>query len=191
MKIISTLISILIVVSSYSQSSTNIRIIEGQSASGNVCYDLQLNYHGEDVSLASQNYRLFYSSASLKFLEKESNIFLPSTQYTFNVVQHNEGVDASGIGDLAFENNLGFINATIIFNDPRAEGYKLKDNGEWSPVLHFCFEPKESEQKREIILARQGVSASYGRAFVELSSVDKKGVINPLHIDVYKDFIQE
>lgn len=191
MKIISTLISLLIVLHSFGQNSTNVRIIEGQGASENVCYDVQLDYTGDEVALASQNYRLFYSSASLKFLEKESDIFLPKSQYTFNVVQHNEGVDASGIGDLGFEDNLGFINATIIFNDPRSEGFKLEENGQWASILHFCFQPIDNNVKREIILARQDMSASYGRAFVELSLVDKKGIINSLDIADYKDFVKD
>lgn len=183
-----TLLFLILTWSMIAQNSTDIRFVEASADKTNSCFDLQLEYTGEDVALASQNYRIFYSSASMKFLKEQTSIYLPEEQYSFNIVQHNEGVDASGIGGLSFEKNLGFINATIIFNDPRSEGFVLSQNNQWSSILQFCFEALSSDVKPQIVLARQDVSSSYGRAFVELSSVDEKGAINSLEIDKYFDY---
>jgi len=174
--------------SMFGQSSTDIRFIEASTGKANSCYDLQLEYTGEDASLASQNYRIFYSSGTMKFIQEQTEIYLPKDQYTFNIVQHNEGVDASGIGGLSFEDNLGFINATVIFNDPRAEGFVLSQSKQWSSILQLCFDSLDTDVESQIVLARQDVSSSYGRAFVELSLVDEKGAINSLEIDKYFDY---
>ena len=175
----------------FAQSITDVRLNSAHSVGELSCYDVQLNYHGDEVSLASQNYRLFYDAMHLDFEEEKSTMFLPSDQYTFNVIQHNDGVDASGIGGLPFEEHLGFINATVIFNDPRFSGLKLKSDEQWVSVIQFCFQQIEKGVSGQIVLARESKTAAYGRAFVELSLADANGSIATLPIAKYIDINPE
>jgi len=173
------------------QVSADIRIVTNQSNDRSTCYTIQLDYHGENpTSLASQNYRLFYDASAMTLLDGKEMVFLPEELYTFNIVQHNEGVDASGVGDLSFEHNLGFINATIIFQDPRSEGLVLQSQGEWNPIFQLCFADKESDSPKQLILAREDLTSSYGRAFVELSAVDQSGAVYSLQVKEYFDSIK-
>ncbi len=172
--------------------ATDIRIAptdQSESSDYSGCYNIELDYHGDEVALASQNYRIFYSSASLLFNEEKSGLVISPDDYTFNVVQHNQGIDASGIGELSFESNLGFINATILFKDPRLAGQRLTEDEGWTSIVRFCFEATDATDvgNPEVILARKDLTAPYGRAFVELSVVDGNESIAALPIKTYTD----
>jgi len=152
------------------------------------CYQVELNYTGEKPSkLASQNYRIFYDASLSKFDEKESQILLPESDYLFSVVQTNHDIDASGIGPLEFESNLGFINATVLLNDTRLDGLSLNEEKGWTPMVELCFDMMKDQEEARIILARQDLTKSYGRAFVELSVVDQFDAVQYLTIDHYVD----
>lgn len=166
---------------------TDIRLNQTVSEDGVTCYDAELKYQGEEASLASQNYRLFYDASSLKFDEERSQLTTSSEDYTFNVVQQNHGIDASGIGPLSFEKKLGFINATVLFKDIRLDGQRLKEGQGWTSIVRFCFESIGDEASKQVILARKDLTASYGRAFVELSIVDQTDAITSLPITSYTD----
>ena len=186
MKYVLIVISLIMVHSAFAQK-TDIRLNESKSEQGVLCYDAELNYTGDEASLASQNYRIFYDASTLKFDEEHSHLTTVSEDYTFNVVQQNHGIDASGIGSLAFEKELGFINATVLFKDPRLAGQKLKEGQGWTSIVRFCFESSGEQSDKQVILARKELTASYGRAFVELSIVDQSDAITSLPIASYTD----
>ncbi len=169
------------------QGEADVRLVPSVSEGENQCFDLQLLYSGKEVTLGSQNYRLFYNSESMRLIEEKSLMHLRSDHYAFKVVQHNAGIDASGVGDIAFEKNLGFINATIILNDPRMTGERLGKVSGWTPVIQFCFEQLKTPNKGDIILARKQLTSDYGRAFIELSYIDDTGAISSLPIKNYLD----
>ena len=169
------------------QGLSDIRIVDGKLSSENKCYEIQLKYSGEDATLASQNYRIFYDAEVSQFIASESKILISGEEYSFNVVQHREGVDASGVGALEFEGNLGFINATVILHDTRSGGHPLVKDGKWSPIVQICFSQLTSNDP-SIILAREELTSSYGRAFVELSQLSADGKISSLPISSYGDY---
>jgi len=166
---------------------TDLRLLESNNEDGVLCYDAQLNYSGVEASLASQNYRIFYNAAALKFSEKNSHLIASKDDYTFNVVQQNHGIDASGVGELTFEKDLGFINATVLFKDTRLDGQRLIEGQGWTSIVQFCFERTSDESRKQVILARKELTAPYGKAFVELSIVDKTDAISSLPIKTYQD----
>lgn len=166
---------------------TDIRLNQSVDEGDVICYDAELRYTGDDASLASQNYRLFYDAGALKFDGERSQLTTSSDDYTFNVVQQNHGIDASGIGTLPFEQELGFINATVLFKDTRLDGQRLVEGQGWTSIVRFCFEITEDQDQKQVILARKELTASYGRAFVELSIVDQTDAITSLPIGSYTD----
>jgi len=90
------------------QYNTDVRI--SPSGDSQDCYNVELDYQAENSSkLASQNYRIFYDSRLSTFDKEASQLLLPEEDYAFSVVQTNHDVDASGVGPLPFEGNLGFI----------------------------------------------------------------------------------
>lgn len=186
-KMIETLLLTFFSLSLIGQSATEIRLNPTDDGETHKCYNLELNFSGEQAVLASQNYRLFYDASSISLMDTIVDMFLPEEQYTFSIIQHNDGVDASGIGKLEFEKTLGFVNATVILNDPRYGGYDLLDNQLWQPIVKFCFQIVDDMIPAKIILARDELTATYGRAFVELSVADSNGSIQPLPISKYYD----
>jgi len=152
------------------------------------CYDIQLYYNGAHTTLGSQNYRLFYDASVMRLREGSERLYLPENQYTLSIVQHKAGVDAGGVGALEFEKELGFINSTIIFGDPRYEGFAMSETSGWQSVVQFCFDPIEDQTgSPKIVLGRKSLTREYGRAFVELSAVDAKGATYSLPISSYLD----
>lgn len=151
------------------------------------CVKVEMKNNSDaDISLASQNYRLFYDAKSLRLIKTRDRLLLPDNFFTYNLVQHTEDVDASGVGSLLFEKNLGFINATVILNDSNGGGLPINKKGGTQDVLQLCFEPIDSG--RSVILARNPLTASYGRAFVEVGQLDKAGKISTVPIEQYHDF---
>lgn len=186
MKYVLVIVALLFVESSFAQK-TDIRLNQSLTESAGVCYDAELNYKGGEASLASQNYRLFYDASNLRFDEDHSHLTTTSENYSFNVVQQNHDIDASGIGPLIFEKNLGFINATVLLNDTRAKGQLLKEGQGWTPIVRFCFISTGENNGGQVILARKDLTAAYGKAFVELSIVDQSDAITSLPITSYTD----
>ncbi len=186
MKYVLIIIALLFAELGFAQK-TDIRLNQSNVENGGLCYDAELNYTGDEASLASQNYRLFYDARNLAFDEEHSHLTTTSENYSFNVVQQNHDIDASGIGSLPFEKNLGFINATVLLNDTRSKGQLLKEGQGWTPIVRFCFISTSEDNNGQVILARKDLTASYGKAFVELSIVDQSDAIKALPITSYTD----
>lgn len=168
------------------QYTTDVRI--APSGDHEACYNVELSYQSEHSSkLASQNYRIFYDASTAKFNRETSQLLLSDDDYLFSVVQTNHDIDASGVGPLSFEDHLGFINATVLLNDIRLDGQLLDQASGWTPTVRLCFDPTEDSINPEIVLARKDLTASYGRAFVELSVVDQFDAIQSLSIQQYYD----
>ncbi len=168
------------------QYNTDVRI--SPSGDSQDCYNVELDYQAENSSkLASQNYRIFYDSRLSTFDKEASQLLLPEEDYAFSVVQTNHDVDASGVGPLPFEGNLGFINASVLLNSNRLEGLTLAKEKGWMPTIQLCFELAEDVDRPHIVLARKDLTISYGRAFVELSVVDQFDSVQSLIIENYLD----
>ena len=168
------------------QYNTDVRI--SPSTDNPTCYNIELDYQADNPSkLASQNYRIFYDSRLSTFDKGASNLLLPNDDYSFSVVQTNHDIDASGVGPLPFEEHLGFINASVLLNDNRLDGLTLDKEVGWTPTVQLCFELADNVDRPHIVLARKDLTFSYGRAFVELSVVDRFDAIQSLALENYHD----
>lgn len=142
----------------------------GTSTEKILCFALELSLTDEQqVYLASQNYRLFYNAAELGFLPDQTGIKLPDENYDIRIVQNLSGIDASGVGKLKFENNLGFINATVVLMGSLNSALVMDQPGEWINVTDFCFEKLSENAEAHIIFARADKTSAYGRAYSEIS----------------------
>ena len=180
----------LIFSSSYivAQVTTDMRLEVASQKEKTVCYNIDVRQFGgnDAVMLAGQNYRFFYSSESLDFDESSWDLKLKDTEYTFKLVQHQNKVDATGVGTLAFENDLGFINASIILNGTNSHGSFLKKNA-WITLAKMCFDKVGIQADQQVVIARSNLTSAYGRAYVELSYVDADGLIQSLPIRSTQD----
>ena len=99
----------------FSQTAINIELEQSEKSGSQQCVSLKMSDPGSaDHSLSSQNYRIYYGADNLKLNEESLISELPESLYQMRLVQHVNGVDASGRGDLNFESNLGFINFAIV-----------------------------------------------------------------------------
>lgn len=82
-----------------------------------VCYNVQMTSTGGDFAFGDLTLRMVFDGDIISFVSYTS--LLPVSVYTGNVASGN-GVefDATGQGSLDFDDNLGFINASILLNNP-------------------------------------------------------------------------
>ncbi len=175
---------------SYAQDGVHIRVADASSSDAQKCVQLQIaNPTGGALSLSSQNYRLFYNADNLKLDESSMKQALPSDQYQLRLVQHVAGVDASGTGDLAFENNLGFINFSIVQNNLEKAGVALSPD--FVNIAEMCFAVSDETAPMSIILAREEATAAYGRAYIELSSINGESKLISTSVAEYTDYLTQ
>lgn len=165
------------------QVTGDVRLESSSKTENRVCYNMDVRQSGdsETVMLAGQNYRLFYNSEALSFDDSGWNMKLNDSEYTSNLVQHRNQVDASKVGILSFDKNLGFINASVILNGTDTRGVLLPKNT-WKTLAEVCFDIIDNEIEHQVVIARPQLTSGYGRAYVELSYVDEHGSIQSLPI---------
>ena len=170
------------------QESAQLLLVKNTETS-QLCYDVALKYEGNNkIMIASQNYRFFYSSATLEYDEKTSVLLLPEETYTYKLVQHKNHVNGSSIGQLSFDQDLGFINTSVILNSTNSLGAGLDRLAPELKLLRLCFNDV-GEGDRHILPARQGLTKDYGRAYVDVSYVGEGGRISSLEFSSYKDIL--
>ncbi len=152
------------------------------------CFNLEVrNSEMPPLKLASMNYRLFYNSDNLSFRADDIRLFLPS-EYTLKLVQNLKDVDASGTGPLPFEQDLGFLNFSVIYQDGSPGSIRMVQGEPWLAVVQLCFDVADEQNHQTIVLARDEVTARYGKAYVELSAYDENDQIMAARISSYGDY---
>lgn len=179
---------------STAQSGLNLEIAKADASgeSKQECVQLIVNNDNaqDELWLSSQNYRMYYDANSGTLNENTLKLNLPEDKYQLRLVQHVDGVDATGTGGLAFEDNLGFINFSIVQTNLQQPGIAL--SSEQQPVISMCFDPKEGGVKPlSIVMARADETSAYGRAYIELSSLGAKKELKTTKIISYKDYINQ
>ena len=173
-----------------SQENLKVRVIldHHEKVISQSCFNLEVRAVGDaKIGLASQNYRIFYNSGNLSLKKKGITLSLPVDTYDLKIVQDLKGVNAQGTGELYFEKNLGFINFSVVLQNIQAGGILL--NGEqWSQIAQMCFDINDFDDPISIILARDEMTASYGRAFIEFSYIDESDQVGAALITSYTDY---
>jgi hypothetical protein len=127
------------------QISVSLTEVKEVSNLGQQCYQVELTNQGKkDLTLAGQNYRLYYDSETAMLSESSVKTMLPSQYTTMNLVQHHFDVDASGFGVLPYDAHLGFINIATDLNLSAAGGVSIPA-GKNIAVLSMCFDVVEGK----------------------------------------------
>ncbi len=152
------------------------------------CYEFQMTSTEalKNHRIGSQNIRLYYDSSKGKLNLEKSISLLSSDEYYFGITQHLKDLDASGVGTLPFEKSLGFINAAMVLNNTLTGGISF-DPSSTIAIAQFCFEIETSTTGSDIPLAfaSSEKTASYGRAFNEISAISKEDQLINVHVLAY------
>ena len=145
---------------------------------------VSIKYEGNDeFVLADQNYRIYYDSQLLSVNKKRSRSDLPDKLYTkmeFSEVLEN--LKAGFIGDLSFDNNLGFINFNMDLKDVVMGGLTLGREDEWLRVAILNFKVHDKLALSNVIWSASGKTDRYATAFVEI--MEWVGPNHTEHVDV-------
>lgn len=137
-------------------------------------YEVQLrSSNGKEWSLAGQNYRLYYDASLASF---QSGTSLLGGQYQdFTLIQDIQNINApTPSGNLAFENNLSFLNYSMDLIAPSLSGINLPSDNTWQTTSRLCFQLNdaifgEADNCLEIIWGRAELTSEYATSFVEIA----------------------
>jgi len=132
--------------------------------------DVELRYQGHGYfKLADQNYRLFYDSEFLSLQEDLSRSDLPQDLYSqLEFMETYENLQADNVNQLAFDDQLGFINFNIDLYNAVSGGIKINQEDNWQRVAVLNFKVEDKEALSQIVWSKAGATDGYATAFVEI-----------------------
>jgi len=141
---------------------------------GTACYDVQLMSSGNaDFTLGDQNYRLFYNSEVGSFtsvVSRLDNAFQPATLSNGTPIENQ---NAAGVGDLDFDDDLGFVDFSINLVSQNAGSDEVISTNSFTTTAEICFVVSEEA------IANGDVCFETAWARTELT-----GVYNPSELEV-------
>lgn len=162
---------------SYSQDAQAIILLNNSSIEyqlEEVCYTIDiLNTGATDFRLAGQNIRLYYDSGIFELLPNRLISLLPSPKYSdVALVQSVEHLNASGVGNLDYDSDLGFLNFFIDLNEIVDGGIVIPNDGNLFSFAEMCFTTTTGGSDAfcpSLTLARSELTMDYANAFIEMS----------------------
>ena len=152
--------------------------------------DVEIRYNERGaINLGGQNYRFFYDSELLTLDVDGSESVLPESKYTkLTLVEHMEGINADEVGQLNFDDALGYVNFSIDLVKNNEGGIQVQ-GGEnaWFKVATLSFELNSTDEVAEIVWGREGRSDEYATAFVEVSEWLQPFMTRALDVNNFKD----
>lgn len=142
-------------------------------SSGMACYNLNLTSGENPFSLGSQRYQLFYNSGVGSFVSGTSQLGNEFQSLSLQASTPVENINATGVGDLPFESDLGFINFTIQLSDESVGSSVMVNSSEPTTTAELCFvmtDPAINNGNTcfEATWARIGVTDPYNLSMVEI-----------------------
>jgi Secretion system C-terminal sorting domain len=168
------------------QISVSLTEVDAVSKPGQKCYQVVLtNLSKKDLTLAGQNYRLYYDSETAKLSEGSLKTMLPSQYTSMKLVEHHFDVDASGFGTLPYESHLAFINIATDLNLSAAKGIFMP-YGKSIATVSMCFDVADAKTP-VFTWAQDHLTQTYATAFVEIATLEgeqlKKATITDYKIE--------
>ena len=142
--------------------------------SGMVCYDINIRSTGDSYTLGNQQYRLFYNSQVAEFVSGVSQLsnseFGPLTLEGGTPI---ENTNANGLGSLSYEDDLGFVNFSILLQNPASGSTVTIGSGAFMTTAQLCFTMSDETISNsnvcfEATWARNGVTDGYNSSMVEI-----------------------
>ena len=121
------------------------------------CYDIQLRSPaGHDISLAGQNYRIFYNGAQTSFLEDRITHKLDRETYgKLDVINTVTG-------------DIGFVSISLDSRIMTDKVVRLKRSGQWVNTLNVCFQ-HDANSLKELTWAHAKKTGQFATAEVAMS----------------------
>lgn len=167
MRLIATLLFTLTVSLAFA-TEVEIKFEQVQVTDNKLYVDVEVRSQSDEFILAGQNLRAYFDSSVLAFDKNNSKSQLNNDIYSpLNIITHRENIDASRVGQLDFDKNLGFINMTIDLMDVTNGGTAISD--EWVTIATLAFDIKKKNATADIVWARLGAGDAYATAFVQIS----------------------
>lgn len=138
------------------------------------CYNVQLKAKSKKFTLGSQRYRLFYGSAIGKFISGVSRLpgatFQPFTLAAGSPLENN---NATGLGALPYESNLGFIDFSLLLTNQNTGSTTMVDSINYTTTAELCFEVSASAINNnntcfQANWARTGLTTAYNQSVLDL-----------------------
>jgi hypothetical protein len=171
MKTIASLILSLFLSISFltAQSQVDLRILQVSQQQSKACYDLEIRspYH-EQISLAGQNYRMFYNAKQAEVIEESIKNYSSRKSYGDLDVLSTE------------QNDIGFLSLSVDARVNNDHTVILPQDGSWVAVASACFN-SISDDAYDLVWASQ-LTQDFASAQVALSkwdSDDEQVVIEP------------
>lgn len=150
--------------------------------------DVQVSYdQAGSLNLASQNYRFYYDSQLLTLKHDQSSDLLDSRYGSLKWENMQSNIDASSVGDLEFDDNLGFANFSLALVDNVNGGISLSKETGWISVARLTFEVQEGADLYQIVWGRDDMTARYATAFVEIGEWKAENLVELIDVNTFGD----
>ena len=167
-----------------SQNDLSYRLIaeEYNLDDDNTTVSIQIKADDVALNLADQYYRFYYDASNMKLNDQNSQTVLPlSSYYNAAIIEHVEGFDASRVGELSYDKDLGFINLYIELSDLTVGGSTITPQDKWMTVATLDFSIENTEKPLVATWARKDRTKNYTSAYAivaEWVDTDEVAVTN-------------
>jgi len=167
-----------------SQNDLSYRLIaeEYNLDDDNTTVSVQIKADDIALNLADQYYRFYYDASNMKLNDQNTQTVLPlSSYYSAVIIEHVDGFDASRVGELSYDKDLGFINLYIELSDLTLGGSTITPQDEWVTVAILDFSIENTEKPLVATWARKDRTKNYTSAYAivaEWVDTDEVAVTN-------------
>ncbi len=152
----------------YSQNDLSYRLIADEYTldDDNTTVSIQIKADDVALNLADQYYRFYYDASNMKLNNQNTKTVLPLTNYSHaSIIEHVERFDASRVGELSYDKDLGFINLYIELSDLTLGGSTITPQDKWVTVATLDFSIENTEKPLIATWARIDRTKNYASAY--------------------------
>jgi len=144
---------------------------------------IQIKADKADMNLADQYYRFYYDASNMELNDFNIETNLPAElYYNAEIIEHITGFDASRVGALDYDKNLGFVNLYIELSDLTTGGMTISPVDGWITVATVDFKIEDTTKPILATCAREALTKDYASAYAIVSEW-----IQPQVVEVAKE----
>ena len=168
--------------------SLEVRLVSttpSSSHSNHFSVDIEVRSTNSPISLADQNYRLYYDADQLILDETSLISIMPRSQYGALVLtEHIRGIENDGSrSDL--KGDLGFVNFSVELIDISKGGRLLSPSSTWTKVAQLEFKKLQNLDHYHLIWAEESTTTQYATAYIQMTKWLSSRSSTPLDIVCY------
>ena len=174
----------------FSQSELSYRLVakEYSQDDKNTAISIQIKADDASLNLADQYYRFYYDASNMKLNDQNTTTELPTSHYyQADIVEHIEGYDASRVGELEYDSELGFINLYIELTDLTTGGTAISPQDRWVTVATLDFSIENTDKPLIATWARADRTRNYTSAYAIVAEWQGKDLVAVTSENEYND----